>query len=457
MNEVEDNIENINIANACMVWCGLNLRNQEEYDNISVCIRPEIKGELQLYTENMPGNNWALGLYDGKLSHFSGAVWLRKPTHDNVGIPLVVAPKIKNLDAVSMFIDVAASNYDSGYDTSKGIFDCNPDEPPIDGVVLPDDITLLQVAVFLSSLSRFCQRDLRQDFSRIRENITGRIKGRIVVEDNIRMNTVRGRADRIACEYTRMTMDTLANQILKSALSKCYRYISQAGMKHHDKLSMWSRQCEAALTEVSLTKISDNDFRQIRYSGRMQRYRHIHGLARMIIKRIRTDAQGDLLDEKSSVTLPFYLNMWMLFERYVGVQLQKTGLDFVAQGSHDFSFDLPDQMKSGNSTNVAGSLTIRPDYISIKDGIVVDAKYKCIATKILKEEEQNLKFNGFATDVNPSNSDIYQLIAYNASMVIAGRDSAGLCYSKSRNHVASPFSLPTGPLNSIRPWSDGSI
>lgn len=409
MSETEGYIVNNANSYICPVWCGLNLRNMKEYGDIVPCKFPDANGVYQLKSNELPQGYWALGLSEGKWSHFSGAVWLREPTDGKPGIPLVVASKINNLDAVSMFIDVAAS---SEHATSEGLFGCKTNEPPIEGVVLPDDITLLQVAVYLSSLSKFCQRDLRQGFSHIRENMTGRVKGRILIEENIRKNTVRGRSDRIACEYTRMTIDTPENRILKAALSRCYRYIRQAGIKHYDTLSMWTRQCEAALAEVSLVQVTDNDFRHIRYSGLMQRYRHVHGLGRMIIKRIRTDSQGDLLDDKQSVTLPFYLNMWMLFEHYVGVQLQKTGLNFIPQKSYPFSFELPESMNEDNVTDVrAGSLTIRPDYISIKDGIVVDAKYKCITSE-LKEEEQNLKFKGFAVNVSPSNSDIYQLIAY---------------------------------------------
>jgi len=131
-----------------------------------------------------------------RLSYFVGAVWLRKPAGEKPGVVLAVQPKIRDLDAVRMFVEIAASP-DYGQETSSdGLFGCEPMQPAIEGVPLPD-VTLLQVAVYLRALAQFCQRDLRQDFTRTRENLVGRVKGRILISANIRQNTVRGRADRV--------------------------------------------------------------------------------------------------------------------------------------------------------------------------------------------------------------------------------------------------------------------
>jgi 5-methylcytosine-specific restriction endonuclease McrBC regulatory subunit McrC len=394
------------------------LSNLSEYDELSFCHSmdceryAECKMDRTIYADELPanlsGDKRLLGLQRSNegnlyLSYYSGAVWLRKPNAEQNGIPLVVAPKIQNLDTVSMWVEVAESSIYSP-SLNENVFDCKPEEPTINGVTLPD-VTLLQVAVFLKELAHFCQRDLRQDFTRIRDNLTGRIKGRILIGENIRQNTVRGRADRVACEYSSMTIDTSANRILKAALSRCYRYLSQN--KSIANLAIWSRQCDAALSDVSTVQINDHDFSGIKYTGLMQRYRRPHALAKMILKRLRTDAQGNISDQEA-VTVPFYVNMWRLFELYVGVTLEKTNICFKPQHSNTFNFELPSK----------SSMIIRPDYYGeyLNEGIVVDAKYKCITKEILKPEERNLELDGFAVDVSPSNSDIYQLIAYSAML-----------------------------------------
>jgi 5-methylcytosine-specific restriction endonuclease McrBC regulatory subunit McrC len=134
----------------------------------------------------------------------------------------------------------------------------------------------------------------------------------------------------------------------------------------------------------------------------MQRYKRPHALAKMVLKRLRTDAQGNISDKKAE-TVPFYLNMWRLFELYVGVLLEKAGHIFEPQENYQLDFE-----------NKAGPVTIRPDYVSLSAGIVVDSKYKCITNEVLKNDESKLDLVGFADTVKPSNADMYQLIAYSA-------------------------------------------
>jgi 5-methylcytosine-specific restriction endonuclease McrBC regulatory subunit McrC len=313
-----------------------------------------------------------------------------------------------------MWVEVANSSLYSDKAIESGLFDCEPDQPAINGVTLPD-LTALQVAIFLRTLSIFCQRHLRQEFLITSENLVGRAKGRILIAENLRQNTFRGRDDRMVCEFTRMTLDTLANRILKAALSRCYHYLSQSVSRHKEKLIIWARQCDAALAEVCVVPISDNDFRSLRYPGLMQRYRRPHSLAKMILKRLRTDAQG--ASNETAETVPFYFNMWRLFELYVGVLLEKTGLIFDEQQSYDFKF------------TPKGQFYIRPDYVSHESKIVVDAKYKCIIdTSNGEEMAPDLQGLQFADDFSPNNADIYQIIAY--SNLLTHKDGKSTPFNK---------------------------
>ena len=338
-----------------------------------------------------------------RLSHFVGAVWLRKPKSEKLGVVLAVRPKIENLNAVRMFVEIAASPDYAREVDGDGLFGCEPLQPAIEGVELAD-VTLLQIAVYLRALSQFCQRNLRQDFTRTRENLVGRVKGRILISANIRQNTVHGRSDRVVCEFTRMTLDTKANRILKAALICCARYLSLGPTL--PPLLDWLRQCDAALAEVNSLTITDADFRDIVYSGLMQRYRRVHELARMILKRLSTDANGQIL-EKPSRTVPFYLNMWRLFEVYVGVQLAKTGKHFISQSQYTLPFKVGEKE--------VGKIGFKPDYYSPgSDGIVVDAKYKSVVTSTIQEDDSLINLAGlqFAKEAQPGNADVYQVIAY---------------------------------------------
>lgn len=391
-----------------------SLRNLTEYEAIIRCAETDDNKDnlvdlVELWTSvqndqlakrlGLELSGWDLTY---RLSYFVGAVWLRKPEAEKPGVVLAVQPKIRDLDAVRMFIEIAASPDYGQEASSDGLFGCEPTQPAIEGVPLPD-VTLLQVAVYLRALAQFCQRDLRQDFTRTRENLVGRVKGRILISANIRQNTVRGRSDRVVCQFTRMTLDVPANRILKAALVCCTHYLSIGPTL--PPLLDWLRQCDAALAEVSDVTITDADFCGIVYSGLMQRYRRVHGLARMILKRLSTDANGQIL--QLSQTVPFYLNMWRLFEVYVGVQLAKTGKRFKPQSQYSLPFTV-------NGKGV-GAIKFRPDYYLPEDeGIIVDAKYKSIIDSSIPEEESSISLSDlqFANGVQPSNADVYQIVAY---------------------------------------------
>ena len=348
-------------------------------------------------------------------SHFVGAVWLERPEQSSAaqnGIPLVVRPKIKDIDAVQMFTEVMAHGTLEGMD---GLCGFKPEQPLIDCDEPINDLSLFQVAVYLSELARFCQRQLRIDFLPFTDNLQGRIKGRVLIRENLRRNIIHARPDRVVCRFETMTLDTPANRILKWALLLATRFMAQYGANIPEALWDWARSASAALSPVSEVPVGSRDFLGIHYGGLMQRYRTIHALARMIIRRLRSDAEG-AIEEIKGQTVPFWLNMNALFEGYVGVLLQRAGrADFSAQKSRSF----------GNAQSLL--LQTRPDYITDDGSIVVDAKYKGLFEDVGADEEakagekvQLAAWPGLR--YQPSNQDLYQIIAY--STLFAGDLSA---------------------------------
>jgi len=342
-----------------------------------------------------------IGLRDAygiwQLSDCVGAVWLDKDKQ----VPIVVSPKIKDVDAVEMYLRLAENPV--LFNSYQNVFECYPEEPAIEGVSFRG-VTLLQIAVFLRELSQFCKRDLRQGFVRVRQNLVGKVKGKILTNDNLRLNTLHARQDRVACQFQILSLDTPANRILKAALMCCYRYLNRPETIQYPTLVRWARQCHAALSEVEDAAINESDFRGIVYSGLMRKYKTPHLYARMILKRLRTDASGEVRENQ---TVPYVLKMNQLFEGYVGVLLAKTGLDFIKQKSNLLL------------TGINFNIEFRPDYHAISDstgGIVVDAKYKAIFDSQEKQDvNDKLELTGLNTiipNAKPSNADIYQVVAY---------------------------------------------
>lgn len=365
---------------------------------------------LKLWSSERHGDKRLLGLSwindRFVLSHFVGAVWLDEGKES---IPLIVGSKLSDdrfaVDPVAMYIE--AGNV---IQLSSEVFGCEPNQNVIEGKEL-SRLTLLQVTVFLKELVEFVRRHLRHGFIRVRNNLVGKVKGKIVVSENVRCNTVKGRDDRIFCQYHVIDIDTIPNQILRAALTLCIKYLGSIETdKSIEQLQEWARICNTALAGVTDRRVSSADFQAVSYSGLMGRYKPIHRLAKMILRRLHTDGTG-ALDLRSAVTVPFWLDMNALFEKYVEVKLAKQGIKYSAQ--------VLISVKNGNLP-----FQCKPDFI-IGDGFaVLDAKYKAILETRIDEEvaERNIenirldhaaKENALSNVINKTiHSDYYQIIAY---------------------------------------------
>lgn len=85
--------------------------------------------------------------------------------------------------------------------------------------------SIITVTVFLTLLRLLCKKPLMGRMMKKEKNLTGKVKGKIVIEKNIRANTMHGRNDRFYCQYLQFSEDIIENQILKAALKKSKRFV----------------------------------------------------------------------------------------------------------------------------------------------------------------------------------------------------------------------------------------
>ena len=58
------------------------------------------------------------------------------------------------------------------------------------------------IAQFLYELKKLCERHLRRQFPRVEDNLRGRVKGKILIRENLRANSCRGRLDQNLAFYS---------------------------------------------------------------------------------------------------------------------------------------------------------------------------------------------------------------------------------------------------------------
>ena len=240
----------------CTEWTAVDLEKKESKN----CIN------LSDYSDNLHSSS-CLGLHrntKGEISasHFTGAVWLDAEKE----LELLVKPKLPQLALVSMLLKISSDPEFTAYNETS-FFQFYSEQPSIT-VSRSDDLSIFQIAVFLQSLQTLCRRHLRSRFFRESENLTGKIKGRLLISRHFDLNISQGRLDRAFCSYENISINCLENQILKSALQVCAKFLNQnfPNFKDHTLWS-WIKFCESSLAAVENRVILDTDFKGIKFSG----------------------------------------------------------------------------------------------------------------------------------------------------------------------------------------------
>jgi 5-methylcytosine-specific restriction endonuclease McrBC regulatory subunit McrC len=250
------------------------------------------------------------------------------------------------------------------------------------------------IAVFLRELERFCRRHLRKDFHHTRQNLTGKVKGRILFRNHLEKNILLGRPDRFFCQYQVLSRDTNENRILRAALTQAKRCLSRQAQlltKSSSSVWGWSSTSEAALSGVPLVRVADTDFNQVKLGGLKKAYRRPLYWAKKVLKLLGSDPNTDAEPSKDELP-PFAIDMNELFERYCQALLL-----------NEYGTNL---WSGYQNINLGNLIKVRPDFIVKGKQIVLDAKYK-------------YDWNDPGKALDYLRNDIYQIMAYTRHQSVA--------------------------------------
>ena len=343
-------------------------------------------GEYRQWLSDKLGKKEILGLYekDGGYApgNFIGMVWIGEGENKAV---LRVDSKFPTMNYIKMFAECVVDPDIGEYINCLHFW---ADEDLIN-VENDNDFLLLTAIAFLRELNTLCTRHLRRHFIRERQNFVGKVKGKILIGENLRQNIIRHRPDRIFCEYQSVSNDILENRILRIALEKAARCIAQHKNNKND-LSMpqeWIRACRAHLNGVSIVHIKQRDFVAVRTRGVFAHYKRPLHLAKAVLRQFGFNPQQDI---KQTQTPPFALDSAELFERYAELQLRKQYSQLTSLRTRN--------IRGGEEFN-SFCVPVRPDFYIVGDDNqqpqIMDAKYK----HVIENEK-------------PDETDIYQVVAY---------------------------------------------
>lgn len=228
-----------------------------------------------------------------------------------------------------------------------------------------DILNIFLVHHFLKLVEQITKRGLRKDFTRVSENLTAKIRGKISVNETIKYNHTKGRPDKVFCQYQKFTVDCLENQILAATLDAIQRRLKSLGQSFTE----WTKLLKQLLPYfdgVQRISLHPGIFKKIKTSRFHRDYNQALDVAEQIYKNV---TQTTEVKEKTTYIHPFLIDMPELFERYCEALL-RCNYSNIEAGYEN----------KGASEYYIGTNTpnLRPDFIlkGETENYIIDSKYK---------------------------------------------------------------------------------
>ena len=283
-------------------------------------------------------------------AYFIGASWLIKDK-----LPIVVRPKIDAVDIAEMLIKALSISSEDDANYFSKCYKISFEEPNIETEEGKTQLTPLLVIHYVTLLENLVKHGLKRDYITITENLTGKIKGHVLFNQQLRQNIIPKREDRNACRYQIYTVDIPVNRLLKRALLFADKMLQvyMHSHNHYGNLRTRINKLENAFSGVS----DDIEISQVKNMSSNKLFRH-YVVAVQVAKEIlrRFDYSLSNVSSETHLTPPFWIDMARLFEMYVLYLLRQAygeSIEFQVHGTCQ-----------------------KPDYIHKSESMILDAKYK---------------------------------------------------------------------------------
>jgi len=305
---------------------------------------------------------------DYQPQYYIGIDWLKENQH-----AIQVNPKIKGIDYLQMFIH-CFNCPDINSKLSK-IYKISFYRKPIEIESTPFEITPLLIVHFLNIMKGLVKKGLKKDYIFVEENLSSKLKGKLLLNQNVKQNIIKGRSDQNYSRYQEYSIDCIENRILKRTLQFVRLYILKHYSKQKDLASILNF-CNSAFENVSID-VEIKGIWKIRINPLYKEYTEALSLAKMILQRFSYSLK-EINNATDNKIPPFYIDMSLLFECYVLSKLkEKYGKQIFYQ-------------VGGRYGNV--------DFMKIDDKMIIDTKYKLIYNQEQYEIENIRQLSAYARD-----------------------------------------------------------
>lgn len=319
-----------------------------------------------------PDTVWVFGLgLQGATSYYIGIDWLDATRE----VAIRSKPKIPSLDFMEMFRTCLLSPVAS---RELGVaYTVKTDVPFIPMEDESFDFTPLLMHHFLAVLARLLRRPMHKGYVAREENLKAKVKGKILMGEQIRRNVCSMRPDRVACAFQEFSVDCPDNRLLHSAYDISLRYLRSLEMqtkKGHIRIETYE---PLVVYFHGIGRIEHlREIYAIRSNPLYRDYSEALRLAKMIY---RFQGYKDIHAEAGvSLIPPYVIDMAKLFELYVYHCLKVIAcrkIEYQVSGNRQYA-----------------------DFVDLDEQLVIDAKYKPQYTDFFTIEDIR-QVSGYARDL----------------------------------------------------------
>ncbi|MFC2102319.1 hypothetical protein ACFLS7_04925 [Bacteroidota bacterium] len=247
------------------------------------------------------------------LSYYIGVDWIVENEQ-----AIYVEPKVNEncqpTNYLAMLIHALKHPGISKY--TNELFEIQFEKPFIEIEQHHDLITPLIVIQYLNVIQSIVRKGLKKSFYKVENNLTGRIKGKILQGQTVKQNLFRNKMLNTYCRYEEFGYNGLENRLLKKALLFVQRYLPNIKVPG---LSEYSQNLFSFVLPA-FSSVSDefdfNDLKQNKPNIFFKEYTEATRLAKLILQRFGFNISNTQQHGKIK-TPPFWIDMSKLFELYV--------------------------------------------------------------------------------------------------------------------------------------------
>lgn len=288
-------------------------------------------------------------------SYYIGVDWLTERK------AVFVQPKLnkgrqEQVNYLEMLFD--ALKHPDVFEHTSDLFEIKWEKPVIQINQQQDMLTPLLVIQYLQLVKNLVRKGLKKSYYKVELNLPSRVKGKVLVAQNIKQNQAKARVLNTFCSFDEFGFNGIENRILKKALVFVERYLPTfKDIGNTTQLTQTYNYIRPAFEQVS-AEANMRECQHINVNPFYKEYKLAIDLAKQLLKRFGYNIQNASVTQVT--TPPFWIDMSRLFELYV-LGLLKDSYKNV--GTIDFQYST-----TGNKL----------DFLISAGGhrMVIDAKYK---------------------------------------------------------------------------------